>query len=84
MPSVVFSSKQSDYASFINETLDQLEDYNVKGLAVVALTENDDLTAYWHMSVRDKAIAESAIRYDAIDSVILANRDRYGMDGGEE
>ena len=77
----IISDKQQPYQKFMLEALKLFEQHNIKGIAIVALCDEDNkefsLDNYWNMSLRDKEHAESCIRYDAIDQVIMANADRY-------
>lgn len=73
----IMSDKQQDYQAFMAETLQTLADYNIRGVAIVALTDDETLTGYWNMSLRDKSQAETEIRCDVIDGLIMANKDRY-------
>ncbi len=82
---IISDKKQSEYADFVAETLEMLSEHKIKGLAVVALCESgENLTGYWNMSLRDKATAETEIRYDVVDGLIMANRDRYFEEFEEE
>lgn len=77
---IISDKKQQGYEGFIAETLNTFEQYNIKGIAVVALTDTETLTGYWNMSLKDKVTAETEIRYDVLDSFIMANKDRYFND----
>jgi len=74
---IITSDNQEEYHAFIAETLQLFEEHNIKGIAVVALTGEETLTGYWNMTLKDKAEAKSAIGYDIVDGLIMANRDRY-------
>jgi len=68
-----------EYTSFISQTLDRLKQYDVRSLAIVALTngEDDSVTAYWNASLNDIIKSKDVIEYDAIDRFIEANLQRY-------
>lgn len=73
---VIISDKEKqEYSDFMAETLETFSKHNVKGIAIVALCDEVNLTGYWNMPLRDKAQAENEIRYDVIDSLIMANKD---------
>lgn len=74
---IITSTKQEEYHKFIAETLSSFEEYKIKGIAIVALTDKETLTGYWNMDLNQRAEAETAIRYDVIDGLIMANRERY-------
>ena len=74
---IIMSDKQQDYHAFMVETLQMFEEHNIKGLAIVALTDEETLTGYWEMDLKQRADAEIAIRYDVVDGLIMANRDKY-------
>jgi hypothetical protein len=72
------SDKNTDYDAFVAETTEFLKEHNVRGIALVALTDDGEaLTAYWNMSLRDKLQAENEIRFDALDTFLLNNAGRY-------
>ena len=77
MTIIISDKQQQEYAGFMAETLSLFESHDIKGIAIVALTGEETLTGYWNMCLKDKSIAESEIRYDVIDGLILANKDRY-------
>ncbi|WP_101698510.1 hypothetical protein [Clostridium minihomine] len=78
-------NKQNEYLPFLTETIDALGEEKVKGLAVVAILEDREVfTGYWNMDLQDKATAETHIRYDCIDQMILNNKDRYFTDSEAE
>ena len=77
MNAIVSDKENQEYTGFIVETLNTFESHNIKGIAIVALTDDETLTGYWNMSLRDKATAENEIRYDVLDEFILNNKDRY-------
>jgi hypothetical protein len=82
---MVSDKPQTELSEFVAKTLDALGGEGVQSMAIVALCEDGTAqTAYWHMSLRDKAQAEAEIRYDAIDQMLLANKDRYLDDGTED
>lgn len=74
---LIISDNQKDYSQFLLEPMNVLEEYEVKGIAVVALTPNENLTGYWNMDLKDKLTAENEIRFDNIDEFIRVNFDRY-------
>lgn len=74
---IILSDKNPDYTSFISEALNAFEKYNVKGIAIVAITDTENLTGYWNMDLRDKLTAENEIRFDVLDEFIKNNSDRY-------
>ena len=74
---LIISNRNQDYQKFIAEALNTFEDYNIKGLAIVALTDNENLTGYWNMELKDKLTAENEIRFDVLDDFITVNKDRY-------
>lgn len=74
---LIISDNQKDYSQFLLELMNVLEEYEVKGIAVVALTPNENLTGYWNMDLKDKLTAENEIRFDNIDEFIRVNFDRY-------
>ena len=77
MTIIISDKQQQEYAGFMAETLSLFENHDIKGVAIVALTDEETLTGYWNMCLKDKSIAESEIRYDVIDSFLLVNKDRY-------
>lgn len=75
---IIIDNKHQDYHVFIAKALEMFKDYNVKGIAIVALTDSvEALSGYWNMDVGDKVRAETHIRFDAIDGFIQANKERY-------
>ena len=75
---IITSDKNKPYNAHIVETLDIIENYNVKGIATVILTEDGGgLTAYWNMGVYDKGAAEMHIRSDFIDQLVQSNIQKY-------
>lgn len=85
---IVSDSTQCGYEGFIADALEELADYKVKGLALVALVDNAEtvaVKAYWNMSVTQRAYAATHIKNDVFDGIVLANLDRYrGMMENEE
>ena len=74
----ILSNLQKDYHSFVAEGLETASKYNVKGVALVFLCQDDEcLTGYWNMDINDKLQVENNIRFDNIDAFIKANIDRY-------
>lgn len=86
MATIIITDVPKDYTSFLSEAINFISENDVKGIALVAVTEEDNLTSYWNMSLRDKERAEMAIRHDVTDQFIMANIDRYkeSIEGGEE
>ncbi len=74
---VITSTEPRDFHGFIVETIDKLEEYQVTGLAIVALTPGESITAYWNLDTSGKAQAEHEIRLDVFDAFLRSNRDRY-------
>lgn len=73
-----------DYEDFLLASFENLKDYKVKGLAIVAIVrdtedpeENMTVTGYWHLSAAGKATAAANVNMDAVDDMILTNIDRY-------
>lgn len=77
MVTIISDKQQEEYTGFITETLNTFQNHNIRGIAIVALTDDETLTGYWNMNLRDKATAENEIRYDVLDEFILNNKDRY-------
>ena len=77
MATLIITSEQKEYIEFLAKSIDNILKYNVKGIAMVVLTDTDNLTGYWNMELKDKAMVESEIRYDVMDEFILNNLDRY-------
>lgn len=84
MASMIFTTEPKGYTAFLTETIEAFSKSNIKGIAIVALTGNENITGYWNMSLQDKVIAENEIRYDVVDGLIMANRDRYFQEEQEE
>lgn len=74
---ILISTNQPDYNSFVLDVLNLFEKYNIKGIAIVAITDTENLTGYWKMSLYDKIIAENEIKFDVMDEFIKNNADRY-------
>lgn len=76
---IIIDEDGREYTSFISQTLDRLKQYDVRSLAIVALTngEDDSVTAYWNASLNDIIKSKDVIEYDAIDRFIDANLQRY-------
>ena len=73
-------NSEHDYDSFIANTARILGQYDVKGIAIVALLENDGfpaITGYWKMNQCDKAYAAVHIQADSIDQMVGANMHKY-------
>lgn len=77
MIAIISDKKQIPFSKWLIESLEELQKHNVKGIALVALCEDQNMTGYWNMDQRGRAAAESEIRYDVIDGFIQANLDRY-------
>lgn len=71
---IITSTKNSPYNEFLAESLDK---YDIKGIAIVALTDKETLTGYWDMSLADMSKAKSEIEFDIIDRCFTENADRY-------
>jgi hypothetical protein len=82
---VIIGDKDQPYTQFMAEAVDELSKYAVQGLALVALIDDHyDLTAYWNMDLRQKLQAESALRFDVLDTFLKANPGRYCGEGEED
>ena len=82
---IIIEDSSKDYTEFIAKTLDALSRAQVAGIALVALiNDTEELTAYWNMGLRDKLQAENALRFDAFDTFLLNNVDRYAPKEGDE
>lgn len=81
---IIISAKNCPYNEFLTEVLDKFEEYDIKGIAVVALTDEETLTGYWNMSLADKSKAKSEIEFDIIDKFVTDNVDRYMGTSEEE
>ena len=74
---IITSTKNSPYNEFILDLLNKLEQVHVNGIAVVILTDNENMTGYWNMNTNDLAIAKTELELDVIDRFIMVNSDRY-------
>lgn len=74
---IITSTKNSPYNEFLAESFDKFEKYDIKGIAIVALTDKETLTGYWDMSLADMSKAKSEIEFDIIDRYFTENADRY-------
>lgn len=74
---IITSTKNSPYNEFILDLLNKLEQVHVNGIAVVILTDNENMTGYWNMNTNDLAIAKTELEFDTIDRFIMVNSDRY-------
>lgn len=74
---IIISTNQPDYYSFVLDDLNLFEKYNVKSMVVMAITDTENLTGYWNMSLYDKIIAENEIKFDVMDEFIKNNAGRY-------
>lgn len=83
---IITSTGNKPYNEFFTEALDYMEKYDIKGIALIILTDNDDqmLSGYWSMNLIDKQVAKSQIELDIIDEFIKNNSDRYGLDLADE
>ena len=77
MSAIIISNKDKKYHEFVLEMLEALEEYDVKGIAVVALTDSDNISGYWNMNLYDKIKAKTEIEFDCIDNFIKTNKERY-------
>lgn len=84
MPIITISDKPvKGLTDWLIKTADELQKYNVQGLAIVALVdpprrdEADVLTGYYKMSLDDKSRAASHIQMDVVDGLVRANLGRY-------
>ena len=74
---IITSTKNSPYNEFILDLLNKLEQVHVNGIAVVILTDNENMTGYWNMDTNDLAVAKTELEFDTIDRFIMVNSDRY-------
>lgn len=81
---IIISTKNCPYNEFLTEGLDKFEEYDIKGIAVVALTDEETLTGYWNMSLADVSKAKSEIEFDIIDKFVTNKVDRYMGTSEEE
>lgn len=83
---IITSTSSKPYNEFFMETLNEFEKYNVRALAVIALTDDTQqvLTGYHNMSLLDKQIAKDNLEFDIIDEFLRNNADRYGIEMGED
>ncbi len=85
---IITSTSSKPYNEFFMETLNEFEKYNVRALAVIALTDDTQqvLTGYHNMSLLDKQLAKDNLEFDIIDEFLRNNADRYGieMEGEDE
>lgn len=81
MATAIISDKQpKEYSGWLAESLEALEEVEVKGLALIALVNDENAsayTAYWRMNLANRAQAEIHLRYDVMDAFISANIDRW-------
>ena len=79
------SDKSTDYAKFLAETIDEFAKHDIKGIAIVGITNDTyELTGYWNMKLRDKLQAENAVRFDTFDDFLKSNSGRYCNDDGDD
>ena len=74
---IIASTSDKPYRKFFAEALNTFEKYNITGIAIIGLTDSENLTGYWRMSLLDKETAKTEIGYDCIDEFIKNNADRY-------
>lgn len=74
---MITSTSKQPYNDFILDMLNKLEQVHVNGIAVVILTDNENMTGYWNMDTNDLAIAKTELEFDTIDRFIMVNSDRY-------
>lgn len=74
---MITSTSKQPYHDFILDMLNKLEQVHVNGIAVVILTDNENMTGYWNMDTNDLAIAKTELEFDTIDRFIMVNSDRY-------
>lgn len=79
---IIVSDKKQDYVEFMTKALNTFQKYPVKGIAIVALCDEENITGYWNMSLHDKLTAENELRFDVIDEFIQTNKERY-IEGDE-
>ena len=80
---IIASTSKQPYTEFVANSLNKIEPYIVKGIAIVILTDSENMTGYWNMELVDKIQAKTEIEFDCIDGFILANKDRYTNDASE-
>jgi hypothetical protein len=80
-----------EYEAFLLELMNGAEDFNIRGLAVVALLEKpledggDAMTAYYNMSLRDRHYSAALIQTDVTYKVAKdAARDLLGLEDPED
>lgn len=74
---IIATTNNSPYNKFILDMLNRIEQVHVNGIAVVILTDNENMTGYWNMNTNDLAIAKTELEFDMIDRFIMVNSDRY-------
>ncbi len=74
---IIASTSKQPYVEFVAEMLNEFEKCNIRGIAVVALCDDCNLTGYWNMGLRGKEEAKAEINHDCIDEFIMNNADRY-------
>ncbi len=74
---MITSTSKQPYNDFILDMLNKLEQVHVNGIAVVILTDNENMTGYWNMDTNDLAVAKTELEFDTIDRFIMVNSDRY-------
>ena len=79
---IIASTSKQPYVEFVADMLNRFEKYNINGIAIVALTDKDNLTAYWNMDLYDKTTAKTELEFDCIDAFIKINADRYSETEG--
>ena len=74
---MITSTSKQPYNDFILDMLNKLEQVHVNGIAVVILTDNENMTGYWNMDTNDLAVAKTELEFDTIGRFIMVNSDRY-------
>ena len=77
MGTIIVSDKDKEYHEFVLGMLEMFEKYNIHSVAVVALTDTDNISGYWNMDLYDRLKAKNEIELDCIDRFIMNNKDRY-------
>lgn len=89
---IVSDRPPEEYQAFLTQAIQDLSDYAVRGVALVALLEEPDedeadvLTAYFNMNLQDKQLAAGNIQADVVDGIVRANMRRYleELEDGQE
>lgn len=86
---LVSDKPMEEWAAELPELLETLNEYKVRGVAVIALLETeadddaDSVTAYYDMSLRDRQYAAQLINQDVIQQIVRTEL-RHLLDGDEE